>query len=195
MSDKEESQVEEQETSEETLEGVVEETPTEPEAEPQPQVELTEEESLRQEIEALKKQLDENRDMAIRAQAELDNVRKRSLRDIENAHKYALDKFSLELLPVIDSLELGIKSAESSETDQSFKEGMDLTLKMFTDVLVKFGITEVESEGQKFNPEKHEAVSMQALEGVEAGIVATVFQKGYELNGRLIRPAMVVVSQ
>lgn len=151
--------------------------------------------SLQSELEALKKQVEESLDKAIRAQAELDNVRKRSVRDVENAHKYALDKFANELLPVIDSMELGMNAAQSEEEQNSLKEGMDLTLKMFRDVLEKFGVEEVDPEGEKFDPEKHQAVSMQELEGAESGTVATVLQKGYALNGRLIRPAMVIVAK
>ena len=148
-----------------------------------------------QELMVLKKQVEENLDKAIRAQAELDNVRKRSLRDVQNAHKYALEKFANELLPVIDSMELGINAAASSEEENTLKEGMDLTLKMFRDVLEKYEIKEVESEGEKFDPEKHEAVSIQEVEGSESGAVAIVLQKGYVLNDRLIRPAMVVVAK
>ena len=148
-----------------------------------------------QEIEHLKTQAQESLDKAIRAQAELDNVRKRTLRDVENAHKYALEKFVNELLPVIDSMELGINAAENAEEQSNLKEGMDLTLKMFRDALEKFGVAEVESQGVKFDPEKHEAVSMQELEGAEPGTVSAVLQKGYTLNGRLIRPAMVVVAK
>ncbi len=147
------------------------------------------------EVELLKKQMQENLDKAIRAQAELDNVRKRTLRDVENAHKYALEKFVNTLLPVIDSMELGITAAESADEQSNLKEGMDLTLKMFRDALEKYGVKEVESQGEKFDPEKHEAVSMQELEGAESGTVATVLQKGYALNGRLIRPAMVIVAK
>jgi len=131
----------------------------------------------------------------VRAQAELDNLRKRTGRDIENAHKYALEKFVNGLLPVIDSMALGIDASESAEDVQSLREGMDLTLKMFLDTLDKFGITALDPQGEKFNPEKHQAVSMQEVEGSESGIVVAVMQKGYELNGRLIRPAMVMVSK
>ncbi len=162
---------------------------------PEEQQEIADPDSLQSELEALKKQVEESLDKAIRAQAELDNVRKRSVRDVENAHKYALDKFANELLPVIDSMELGMNAAESEEEQNSLKEGMDLTLKMFRDVLEKFGVEEVDPEGEKFDPEKHQAVSMQELEGAESGTVATVLQKGYALNGRLIRPAMVIVAK
>jgi len=148
-----------------------------------------------QEIQDLKSQVEEHLDKALRAQAELDNLRKRSHRDIENAHKFALDRFMKELLPVIDSIELGISATDSAQDIESLKEGMDLTLKKFIDTLEKFGISVVEPMDEKFNPEQHEAVSMQEIEGVESGTVVTVLQKGYELNGRLVRPAMVVVAK
>jgi molecular chaperone GrpE len=160
-----------------------------------PEEPLSDAEAEHQALEALKHQAQENLDKALRAQAELDNVRKRSLRDVENAHKYALDKFANELLPVIDSLELGIDAADNTEEQNTLKEGMKLTLKMFRDVMEKHGVKEVESEGEKFDPEKHEAVSMQEMEGSESGFVIAVLQKGYALNGRLIRPAMVVVAK
>ena len=153
------------------------------------------EDPQQQEIEVLKKQVQENLDKAVRAQAELDNVRKRTLRDVENAHKYALEKFANELLPVIDSMEMGINAANESEEQKALREGMELTLKMFRDVLEKFGMSEVEAAHVKFDPEKHEAVSMQEIEGSESGTVVNVLQKGYALNGRLIRPAMVVVAK
>ena len=156
---------------------------------------LSEAEAQHQALESLKHQAQESLDKALRAQAELDNVRKRSLRDVENAHKYALDKFANGLLPVIDSLELGIDAADSEEEQNTLKEGMNLTLKMFRDVMEKHGVKEIESEGEKFDPEKHEAVSMQEIEGSESGAVIAVLQKGYALNGRLIRPAMVVVAK
>jgi len=96
---------------------------------------------------------------------------------------------------VIDSVELGISATDSAQDIESLKEGMDLTLKKFIDTLEKFGISVVEPMDEKFNPEQHEAVSMQEIEGVESGTVVTVLQKGYELNGRLVRPAMVVVAK
>ena len=153
-------------------------------------------EALQQEIESLRQLLDENADRMLRVQAEMDNLRKRTMRDIENAHKFALDKFVRELLPVIDSMELGINASDNAGDDiESLREGMDLTLKKFLDALEKFGVTVVAPQGDKFNPEKHEAVSMQEADGVESGTVVTVMQKGYELNGRLVRPAMVIVAK
>ena len=153
-------------------------------------------------IEFLKKQLEKekelsqtNKDLALRAQAEMDNLRKRTGRDVENAHKYALEKFVNELLPIMDSLELGISAAESAENIDDLREGMDLTVKMFNTAMDKFNVKAIDPQGEKFNPEQHEAVSMQEIEGAESGHVVTVMQKGYELNGRLVRPAMVVVAK
>lgn len=162
--------------------------------EAEPVAESDEVETLRQQISVLEQRASEATDKMLRSQAELDNVRKRATRDIENAHKYALDKFLAELLPVIDSLELGVNAAGDSEEVSGLVEGMNLTLKKFADVLEKFGVSIVDPQGEKFNPEQHEAVSMQSQDGLEAGMVISVMQKGYELNGRLIRPAMVMVS-
>ncbi len=147
------------------------------------------------ELETIKEQSQLNLDKALRAQAELENIKKRATRDIENAHRYALEKFVNELLPIIDSLELGIDAAKTAEKTDDLKEGMDLTLKMFNTAVEKFGVQALMPEGQKFNPEQHEAVSMQAVEDTESGTVVRVMQKGYELNGRLVRPAMVVVAK
>lgn len=150
---------------------------------------------LLQEIESLRQQLEEHTDKVLRIQAEMENLRKRTSRDIENAHKYALEKFLKELLPVIDSMELGISASNNAEDIESLREGMDLTLKMFHDTLEKTGVSIIHPQGEKFDPEKHEAVSMQEIEGTQSGTVMTVMQKGYELNGRLVRPAMVVVAK
>ena len=146
---------------------------------------------LLQENERLKMEVGESVDKALRATAELENIRRRTSRDIENAHKYALERFVNELLPVIDSMELGINASQSAEDLESLREGMDLTLKKLFDCLEKFGVKAIDPAGEKFDPEWHEAVSMQELEGSDSGQVVTVMQKGYELNGRLVRPAMV----
>lgn len=152
-------------------------------------------ETLSREVEALKQQAAENLDKALRAQAEMDNLRKRTAREIENAHKFGLDRFIRELLPVIDSMELGITASDSAGDISSMKEGMDLTLKMFINALSKSGIEVIDPQGEKFNPELHEAVSVTAVDNGESGTVIAVMQKGYTLNGRLVRPAMVVVAQ
>lgn len=152
-------------------------------------------ESLKNQLEKEKELSQANKDLALRAQAEMDNLRKRTARDVESAHKYALERFVNELLPIMDSLELGISAAESAENIDDIREGMDLTIKMFNTAMDKFNVKAVDPQGEKFNPEQHEAVSMQEIEGAESGTVVTVMQKGYELNGRLVRPAMVVVAK
>ena len=152
-------------------------------------------ERLRTAVEAMRRQAEEQRDKALRAQAEMDNLRKRTLRDVENAHKFALEKFVRDLLPVVDSLELGLSVGPDQTDIQGLREGMALTLQKFTDTLQKFGVVAMDPQAEKFNPEWHEAVTMQPAEGVESGVITAVMQKGYELNGRLVRPAMVVVAR
>ena len=129
------------------------------------------------------------------ARAEVDNTRRRTERDVENAHKYALEKFVRELLPVKDSLELGLAAAagEGGELEK-LREGMELTLKMLAAAMEKFGVSEVDPKGEKFDPERHQAMAMQESPNTEPNTVLTVYQKGYLLNERLIRPAMVVVA-
>ncbi len=169
-----------------------------PEQQPEieePLAEASVEDALRQENENLQQQVKDNLEKALLAQAEMENLRKRTARDMENAHKFALDKFTKELLPVIDSLELGLFATDTAEDTDSLKQGMDLTLKKFLDVMQKFGVSVVQAEGEKFDPEKHEAISMQEVDDAEPGTVITVIQKGYELNGRLVRPAMVIVAK
>ena len=153
------------------------------------------EDLLRQELESVMQQANDNLDLAQRTQAEMENLRKRTLRDVENAHKYALDRFVNDLLPVIDSLELGIQTSDSANDVVSVIEGMNLTLKKFNDTLEKFGVVVIDPQGEKFNPDKHDAVSMTDTEDHVSGAVISVLQKGYELNGRLVRPAMVVVAK
>ena len=152
-------------------------------------------EALQVKLEKEKKDSQKNKDLALRAQAEMDNLRKRTARDVENAHKYALERFVNELLPILDSLELGMSAAESIENIDDLREGMDLTIKMFDTAMYKFNIKAIDPQNEKFNPEQHEAVSMQEINGTESGIVVKVMQKGYELNGRIVRPAMVIVAK
>ncbi len=157
-------------------------------------------ESLSEQIDALKTSVTDSLDKAVRARAELENVRKRATRDIENAHKYALEKFINELLPVLDSMELGINASINTSEEEvdicSLHEGLELTMKMFCSSLEKSGVNPVDPQkGDKFNPDQHEAVTVQEVDDVESGTVITTLQKGYELNGRLIRPAMVIVAK
>ena len=139
---------------------------------------------------------DEHWEQCLRLQAELENLRKRSERDLVQAHKFALEKFAAELLPVRDSLEMGIAAAaEESASIEHLREGSELTLKMLTSALEKFNIKEINPLKEQFNPEYHEAMSMQERADVPPNTVVTVVQKGYLLNDRLIRPAMVIVSR
>jgi len=131
----------------------------------------------------------------LRVRAELDNVRKRAARDVENAHKYALERFVTEFLPVKDSLELGLSAAQQTADIASLHQGVELTLKMFSDALSKCGVQTVEPAGEKFNPELHQAMTMEESREAEPGTVLTVVQKGYLLNDRLIRPALVIVAK
>lgn len=141
----------------------------------------------------LQTRADENWDRYLRAAAELDNVRKRAARDVENARKFALERFGGELLAVKDSLEMGLAAVEQADAEV-LRQGSEATLKILANVLVQFGITEIDPQGEPFDPEVHEAMTMQPSADMEPGSVLTVFQKGYALNGRLLRPARVVVS-
>jgi len=138
---------------------------------------------------------DEHWNQLLRARAELENYKRRAERELENAHRYGLEKVAKELLPIKDSMELGLAAAEGVGDDsQKVKEGIELTLKMFDSLMNKIGITEINPVGEKFNPEFHQAMTMQEAPDREPNTVLTVYQKGYLLNDRLIRPAMVVVS-
>ena len=141
------------------------------------------------------KQAAEAKDQAIRTLAEMENLRKRTSRDLENAHKFALEKFANELLPVIDSLEMGVAAAQDEGVDVAkLREGTEMTLKMFETAIDKFGITSVHPHGEAFNPEHHQAMSMIDSPEHAPNTVIDVMQKGYLLNDRLVRPAMVVVA-
>ena len=147
-------------------------------------------------LEEARAKADEHYEQMMRAHAELDNLNKRHARDLENAHKFALDKFVAELLGVWDSLELGHSAARDESADvNKLREGTELTLKMLTDVMGKFGVEQIDPIDQPFNPDFHQAMSMQPRADVPANTVVAVVQKGYTLNGRLVRPAMVMVSQ
>jgi molecular chaperone GrpE len=146
-------------------------------------------------IEELQQKLSTLGEQLLREQAEMQNVRRRAQRDIESAHKYALEKFATELLSVVDNLERAIDAIdEDDESQKSVAEGLELTLKSFSEVLAKYNVEAVEPQGQPFDADLHQAVSTVPNKDVEPNTVINVFQKGYTLNGRLIRPAMVVVS-
>ncbi len=164
------------------------------EARPAEAAESADEEALdvEQTLADLKAKSDENWDRYVRAAAELENVRKRAGRDVENAHKFALERFGKELLAVKDSLEMGL-AAKNADAD-SLREGSQATLKVLAATLERFGIVEIDPAGEPFDPEFHEAMTMQHAPDAEPGSVLTVIQKGYTLNGRLLRPAMVIVA-
>jgi len=152
-------------------------------------------EHLRAALEEARALAEERWQQLLRAQAELENARRRHEREMEKVQRYALERFVAELLPVKDSLELGLASAlESSGADEKLREGVELTLKMLATVLEKFGVRELNPEGERFDPELHEAMATQEVAGVEPNTVLTVYQKGYQLHDRLIRPALVVVA-
>ncbi|MCH9663002.1 MAG: nucleotide exchange factor GrpE [Gammaproteobacteria bacterium] len=136
------------------------------------------------------------KDSALRAQAEMENLRRRASRDVENAHKFGVERLINELLPVVDSLELGLQAgAAENASVESLCEGGELTLKMFKGALEKYDVLAVDPQDAPFDPEFHQAMSMQEHEGTAPGTVLQVVQKGYTLNGRLVRPAMVIVSK
>lgn len=136
------------------------------------------------------------RDQLLRARAEVENVSRRKAKELENAHKFALENFVRELLQVRDSLELGQAAASEPGADVvKLREGMDLTVKLLSDVMAKFGVEQVDPMQQPFNPEFHQAMSMQPRADVAPNTVVAVIQRGYTLNGRLVRPALVMVSQ
>jgi len=148
------------------------------------------------ETEELQEQVSKANDQVLRVQAEMQNVRRRVERDVENAHKYALDKFTAELLPVVDNLERALSTIDAADDAQkAVATGLELTLKSFFDVLGRFKIEVVDPAGQPFDADLHQAVSMVPNPDLEPNTVMDVFQKGYTLNGRLVRPAMVVVSK
>ncbi|WP_168016410.1 nucleotide exchange factor GrpE [Halomonas salinarum] len=145
-------------------------------------------------VEELEESLQEAKDQQLRAAAEAQNVRRRAEQDVEKARKFALERFVKELLPVIDSLEKALEAMEDGASE-THREGVSMTLKMQQDVLSKFGVETVDPEGEPFDPQYHEALTMVPSPDVEPNTVIEVMQKGYLLNGRLVRPAMVVVSQ
>lgn len=146
-------------------------------------------------LDAVQKKADQHYEQLVRAHAEMENLKRRHAQELEKAHKYALDKFVAELLGVWDSLELGHSAAQDAAADVTkLREGTELTLKMLGGAMSKFGVEQIDPQGQPFNPELHQAMSMQPRDDVDPNTVVAVVQKGYTLNGRLVRPAMVMVS-
>lgn len=153
-------------------------------------------ETTAEDVEAMREALADAKDQVLRVQAEMQNLRRRVDRDVEKAHKYALEKFLGELLPVVDNLERAIAAININDaTQQAIAEGVELTLKSFIDVLQRHNVEQLNPADQTFDPEFHQAMAMVPHADIAANTVIEVFQKGYLLNGRLVRPAMVVVSK
>jgi molecular chaperone GrpE len=153
-------------------------------------------EDLATRLEEAETQIEALKDQALRGQAEAENARRRAGRDVENAHKFALERFSSDLLPVVDSLEKAVEAATAqSNSESGVTEGVELSLKLFLDVLEKYGISRIDPQGEPFDPQHHEAMAMVENPDAEPNSVLDVMQKGYSLNGRLVRAAMVVVSK
>ena len=140
--------------------------------------------------------VNEQKESVLRSQAEMENVRRRASQDVEKAHKFALEKFANELLTSVDNLERAMQAADTENPElKSFLEGIELTYKSLTSTLDKFGVKAVGEEGEVFNPDLHQAMSMQESAEHKNNTIIAVMQKGYELNGRLLRPAMVMVAR
>ena len=156
----------------------------------------TQEDDLQVQLEEAQKSAKDNWDKVLRAQAEMENLKRRNARDLEHAHKFALDGFVKALLEVKDSLTMGLKTAnEEKATIEHIIEGLEMTDKVFLSTMEKFGVETINPVGEAFNPELHEAVTMVPMPDKDSNSVLEVVQTGFTLNGRLIRPAMVIVVQ
>ncbi len=154
------------------------------------------EDDLETQLEAAQQSAKDNWDKVLRAQAEMENLKRRNAKDLENAHKFALDGFVKALLEVKDSLTMGLKTAQDDNASvDSITEGLEMTDKVFLSTLEKFGVELLNPTGEAFNPEFHEAVTIIPMPDKESNSVLEVVQHGFILNGRLVRPAMVVVVQ
>lgn len=151
--------------------------------------------SLEEALSAAEQELAKHRDAMLRMQAEMENLRKRLLRDVERSRKFALERIMKDLLDVRDSMERGLEVADESATVQSLREGQQLTLRMLAKVLEDHGLEVIDPQGQPFDPELHEAMTVMPAGDVDENTVIEVLQKGFRLHDRLIRPARVVVSR
>ena len=162
----------------------------------QEQAAATQEEELLARIADLEEQLAVAQDQALRAAADVQNARRRAEQEVTKAHKFALERFANDLLAVVDSLERGLElSSDEDPAIKPMRDGMELTLKLFADTLERYQVVAVDPHGEPFNPDLHQAMTMEERDNVEPNTVIKVFQKGYTLSGRLLRPAMVVVSK
>lgn len=196
----EENKIKEEELQQEVVGQDAEVVGTDADIDWNEQAEVDEKESQIAQLEAAllssEAKIQEQKDSVLRAKAEVENMRRRSEQEIDKARKYALSRFAEELLPVLDNLERTIQAADAeNEVVKPLVEGVDLTHKTFIGVVEKFGLKEINPEGETFNPELHQAMSIQESPDHEPNTVMFVMQKGYELNGRVIRPAMVMVSK
>lgn len=147
-------------------------------------------------LEDARNKADEHWNQLLRAKAEFENLRRRHERELENAHKFALDRFATDILAVRDSMELGLDAANNDDASvDSLRQGTELTLKLLSDVMERYKIVQIDPNGEPFDPDYHQAMTMQPSKDVPPNTVIAVMQKGYTLNDRLIRPAMVMVSQ
>ena len=154
------------------------------------------EESIEQQLDRAQATIKDYWDQIMRLKAEIENNQKRNARDIENAHKYILRNFAESLLPIVDSMEMGQKTAEADNANlKTIVEGTQLTMDMFIQVLESHGLQQIDPVGEKFDPEQHQAISMVDAEDAESNTIISVMQKGFSLNDRLVRPAMVVVAK
>lgn len=149
---------------------------------------------LEEKLTLAEQKVHEHWDKLVRSTAELDNIRRRAERDVANAHRYSLEKFSNALLPVVDSLEQALQLGEQS-ADTKITEGLDLTMKLLVSVLEKFDVIQLNPHGETFDPQSHEAMSMQVVPDAAPNSILAVVQKGYRLNDRVIRPARVIVAK
>lgn len=149
---------------------------------------------LRQQLEEAQAAAVQGREQVLRAAAELDNMRKRAARDVEQAHRFALERFAQELLGVADSLELAVANAPTADA-AALAAGQEATLRLLNSAFGKFAIRPIDPAGEPFDPERHEAMAMQPSDSAEPDSVLQVVQRGYELNGRLLRPARVIVAR
>lgn len=151
--------------------------------------------ALRAELESARATADDYWNKLLRTQAEMENLRKRGARELEQAHKYAVERFATELLTVKDSLEMGVDAARNETDVEKLREGTELTLRMLERALEKFGIEEINPQGQSFDPARHQAMTTQKNSELAPNTVIAVMQKGYAIGERLLRPAMVIVSK
>lgn len=196
----EKNTMKEEELQQDVVEQEAEAVGTEADIDWNESVELDDQEAKIAQLEAAllssEAKIQEQQDTVLRAKAEVENMRRRSEAEVDKARKYALSRFAEELLPVLDNLERAIQAADAdNEVIKPLVEGVELTHKTFVGVIEKFGLKEINPEGEVFNPEFHQAMSIQESPDHEPNTVMFVMQKGYELNGRVVRPAMVMVSK